>query len=295
VRYSLDSGRALWRVARGLAPWLQFGPPSLAQTRLPTCYRWLVCVMLALLSGSGAVSWAGGKADYERARWDPIHFKPAIDKATDAQCLNCHQEIVGKDLPARSPAGVETEKSRAWYQIISTYQGPQMDFHRRHLDGPLARQFMNLQCVTCHQGNDPREEAPSTNSAQGGAFTLRKAVHPEVCLMCHGQMEFANMGLPEPWPRSGKLFGNNCLTCHAAIRTTRHQVNFLKPEAIEQAAAKNGDVCYGCHGGRAWYRIGFKYPRHAWEGMPAEVPDWAKGRPSESQPRFRNDKKAEAK
>lgn len=248
----------------------------------------LKLILAALLYALIPSALAEGKIDYQRAQWDPIHFKPAIDTATNEQCLACHQEIIGKEVLARSPAGIEAAKSKAWYQRVSTYQGPQMDFHRRHLDGPLAKQLMNMKCTTCHQGNDPREESPSTTAQPKEAFTLRKAVHPDVCLMCHGQMEYQNMGLPEPWPKSAKLFANNCLTCHAAIRTNRHQVNYLKPEAIEQAAAKNGDVCFGCHGGRPWYRIGFPYPRHAWEGMPDEVPEWAKGRPTESQQRFRN-------
>jgi ribosomal protein L44E len=248
----------------------------------------LELILVVLLFAAPPSSWAEGKPDYQRAQWDPIHFKPAIDKATNEQCLSCHQEIIGKEIRARSPAGIEAAKSKAWYQRTRTYQGPQMDFHRRHLDGPLAKQLMNMKCTTCHQGNDPREESPSTTGQPNDAFTLRKAVHPDVCLMCHGQMEYQNMGLPEPWSKSAKLFANNCLTCHAAIRTNRHQVNFLKPEAIEQAAAQNSDVCFGCHGGRPWYRIGFPYPRHAWEGMPEEVPEWAKGRPAESQPRFRH-------
>ncbi|MEW6294600.1 MAG: hypothetical protein AB1544_15045 [Pseudomonadota bacterium] len=245
-------------------------------------------ILAVLLFVTHQAAWAQGKPDYQRAQWDPIHFKPAIDTATNEQCLACHQEIVGQEVRTRSPAGIEASKSKAWYQRISTYQGPQMDFHRRHLDGPLAKQLMNMKCTTCHQGNDPREEAPSTTGQPSDAFTLRKAVHPDICLMCHGQMEYTNMGLPDPWPKSAKLFANNCLTCHAAIRTNRHQVNYLKPEAIEQAAAKNTDVCYGCHGGRSWYRIGFPYPRNKWEGMAEEVPDWAKNRPTASQPRFRN-------
>jgi hypothetical protein len=85
----------------------------------------------------------------------------------------------------------------------------------------------------------------------------------------------------------GVSFGGNCLTCHASIRTTRHQVNFLKPEAIEVAGQENGEVCYGCHGGRSWYRISYPYPRHAWDGMDKDTPDWAKGRPTESEARFR--------
>jgi hypothetical protein len=245
-------------------------------------------ILAVLLCTTYPLAWAEAKLDYQRAQWDPIHFKPAIDTATDEQCLSCHQEIVTKEVLARSPAGVEAARSRAWYQRLSTYRGQQMDFHRRHLDGPLARELMDMKCTTCHQGNDPREESPSTTSQSADAFTLRKGVHPEVCLMCHGQHPRQVMGLPdEPWPKVAKLFANSCLTCHAGIRTNRHQVNFLKPEAIEQAAAKDNDVCFGCHGGRPWYRTSFPYPRHAWEGMSDEVPDWAKGRPTESQARFR--------
>lgn len=245
-------------------------------------------ILAVLLFVSHQAAWAQGKPDYQRAQWDPIHFKPAIDTASNEQCLACHREIVEQEVLARSPAGVEASKSKAWYQRTSTYQGAQMDFHRRHLDGPLAKQLMNMKCTTCHQGNDPREESPSTTGQPSAAFTLRKAVHPDICLMCHGQMDYTIMGLPEPWPKSAQLFANNCLTCHAAIRTHRHRVNYLKPEAIEQAATKNTDVCYGCHGGRSWYRIGFPYPRNKWEGMAEEVPEWARNRPTASPPRFRN-------
>ena len=97
------------------------------------------------------------------------------------------------------------------------------------------------------------------------------------------------MGVPGPWPEHAATFGNSCLTCHVAIRTTRHQVNFLKPEAIEAAAKQGADACYGCHGGRAWFRIGYPYPRHPWPGSGEAVPDWAKDRPTESQPRFLSD------
>ena len=83
-----------------------------------------------------------------------------------------------------------------------------------------------------------------------------------------------------------EMFQNNCLLCHAGVRTNRHKVNFLKPEAIEAAAKEDSDVCFGCHGGRQWYRISYPYPRHAWKGMPEKTPDWAKGRPTESNPRF---------
>ena len=230
--------------------------------------------------------------DHLRATYDPIHFKPAIDTATDAQCLACHREVLDDKVRERSPAGISAAASKAWYQEVSTYAGDQDTFHRRHLVTPMAKELMNLRCTTCHQGNDPREEAPGSSATampqSTDAFTLRKQVNPETtCLKCHGQMNIEVMGLPSPWRESKDMFGNSCLTCHAAIRTQRHQVNYLKTEAIEAAGAKNADTCYGCHGGRSWYRIVYPYPRHAWDGMAPEVPDWAKDRPTESEAQFR--------
>ncbi len=32
-------------------------------------------------------------------------------------------------------------------------------------DTPFAKKVMNLQCTFCHQGNDPREEAPAGSMA----------------------------------------------------------------------------------------------------------------------------------
>lgn len=236
-----------------------------------------------------------GKAagqDHLRATYDPIHFKPAIETATDAQCLACHQEVLDDKVRERSPAGISAAASKAWYQQLSTYSGEQDTFHRRHLVTPMAKALMNLRCTTCHQGSDPREEALGSSATampqSTDAFTLRKQVNPETtCLKCHGQMNIQVMGLPSPWHESKEMFGNSCLTCHAAIRTKRHQVNYLKAEAIEAAGAKNADSCYGCHGGRSWYRIAYPYPRHAWEGMAPDVPEWAKDRPTESEARFR--------
>lgn len=247
-----------------------------------------------------AQSASGPSNDYLRATYDPIHFKPAIEKATDAQCLACHREVLEDKVRDASPAGVKAANSKAWYQQLSTYAGEQDTFHRRHLVTPMAKELMNLSCNTCHQGHDPRDEAPGT-SATGAAqttqdFTLRKQVNVETtCLKCHGQMPVQLMGLPSPWPESKEMFGNSCQTCHAAIRTTRHQVNYLKPAAIEAAGSKNADVCYGCHGGRAWYRMSYPYPRHAWEGMAPDVPDWAKDRPTESEARFRLSSTSDAK
>ena len=228
------------------------------------------------------------EASYLAARWDPIHFKPGINTATDAQCLACHQEVLKPSVRKHSPAGLASSDAKAWYQQTSTYAGEQDTMHRRHIETPLAKQLMNMRCITCHEGNDPRDEAPRTSANnQDQNLTLRKAVSAEtVCLKCHGKMNWQVMGLPQSWEQSRTTFQNNCLTCHAAIRTTRHQVNYLNANAIEQAGAKSGDACFGCHGGRPWYRIAYPYPRHAWQGMTAEVPDWAKNRPTESEARF---------
>ena len=239
-----------------------------------------------------AVASAGSSKDHLRATYDPIHFQPAIAKATDEQCLACHREVLEDRVRPQSPAGVKAATSKAWYQRLSTYQGEQDTFHRRHLVTPLARELMDLRCNTCHQGHDPRDETPGSSATAApqstGDFTLRKQVNPSAtCLRCHGQMPVQLMGLPGPWPQVKETFGDSCLTCHAAIRTSRHQVTYLKAAAIEAAGAKNADVCYGCHGGRAWYRISYPYPRHPWAGMPAEVPSWAKDRPAESEARFR--------
>ena len=118
-------------------------------------------------------------------------------------------------------------------------------------------------------------------------LTLRKMVDPEICLMCHGQFNYQVMtGLPGPWTESGEIFQNNCMACHVAFRTHRHKVNFLNAEEIEKAGQESGDSCYGCHGGRSWYRINYPYPRHEWPGMAPDIPDWAKERPTESQARF---------
>lgn len=239
-----------------------------------------------------------GKPDYQAAKYDPIHFKPAIETATDAQCLACHQEVLEPSLRANSPAGVAADQVAAWYQQTSTYSGAQDTFHRRHMTSPLAKELMNMRCITCHQGNDPRDENPGSSSTVQTDLTLRKMVDPEkICLRCHAQMNWQVMGLPDHWSTSKEMFQNNCLLCHSAIRTVRHQVNYLNAEAIEEAAAKpdGGDVCFGCHGGRAWYRIGFPYPRHPWPDMVPGTPEWAKDRMTESEPRFLKDMAAGAK
>ena len=60
---------------------------------------------LLLSLGEGGRSGAGAQAgqsesssssttSYLRAVWTPLHFKPAIDTATNEQCLACHQEVL---------------------------------------------------------------------------------------------------------------------------------------------------------------------------------------------------------
>jgi hypothetical protein len=237
-----------------------------------------------------------GIKDYDAARWHPLHFKPQIDKATNEQCLACHSEILTHKLRETSPAGVKAADASAWYQTLDTFAGGQDDFHARHMTTPFASKVMNLKCSFCHQGNDPREEAGATHAtAAKGDFTLRKHINPSnTCLLCHGQFPSKVMGFEDQkWSdlREGMETAeapNGCLTCHAEqFRTVRHQVNYLKAEAIEADAKTNADTCYGCHGGRAWYRNNYPYPRHPWPGMDSAVPDWAKDRPADSAPQHK--------
>ena len=239
-------------------------------------------------------------SDYHRARWDPLHFKPAIDEATDEQCLVCHMDILERRPLNTSPAGVEAVSTLAWYQTLDTYEGEQDTFHRRHAESDFAKQVMDLKCTFCHQGNDPREESPDLVadgrlSDGAPAFTLRKMINPsDTCLRCHGSFPWEIMeGLVGPWHEGRADFEdeetlNGCLVCHQDLyRTVRHQVSYLNAEAIEEAAATSSDVCYGCHGGRAWFMNSYPYPRHPWPDMPEEVPEWAADRPTESDPRYR--------
>lgn len=107
---------------------------------------------------------------------DPIHFKPAIDSATDAQCLACHEEVLQQRVREVSPAGVRSDQALAWYQTLSTYEGEQETFHRRHIVTPYAERVMQLRCNTCHQGNDPREETANSSATGNAGLTQRKQV-----------------------------------------------------------------------------------------------------------------------
>jgi len=242
--------------------------------------------------------------DYERARFHPLHFPPAITGASNEECLVCHQEIMTDKPLEVSPAGVPASETIAWYQTLDTYSGDQESFHYRHLQSEYAQEVMNLECTFCHKGNDPREESPdmmtgrpALSASASPEFTLRKMVNPsETCLRCHGAMPDPEviMGVFDPWPvaRLDMEYPeapNGCLSCHAeSFRTERHNVSYLNAANIEELArAESSDSCYGCHGGRSWYRVSYPYPRHAWPDMyEDEVSDWAIGRATESDPEY---------
>jgi hypothetical protein len=97
--------------------------------------------------------------DYLRAVYSPLHFRPAIETATDVQCLACHREVLEDKVRAASPSGVKAEACAPGTRRRRPTPASRTPFHRRHLVTPLAKRLMNLQCNTCHQGHDPREEA----------------------------------------------------------------------------------------------------------------------------------------
>lgn len=242
--------------------------------------------------------------DYQRAQFHPLHFQPLIETASNEECLACHAEILTNTPRETSPAGVKAADSLAWYQTLDTYSGDQQTFHYRHLQSEFANQVMNLQCNFCHKGNDPREESPEMmplrpafSTPEPKEFANRKMVNPSTtCLMCHGAFPDAEniMGLAGPWHESREDFEypeapNGCLSCHAeSFRTQRHAVSYLKAASIEKLAREgSSDTCYGCHGGRSWYRISYPYPRHAWPLMDeGDLPEWAAGRPTRSDPAY---------
>ncbi|MET0083449.1 MAG: hypothetical protein ABW079_10550 [Sedimenticola sp.] len=251
--------------------------------RKPVLLVSLAIVCLCIFQGMAMAS-----GDYLSARWNPIHFKPDIDKANDAQCLSCHQEVLQRGIRQVSPSGFQADTASAWYQALETYSGAQDTFHRRHLVTPEAKRLMNFRCNTCHQGHDPKDEASGTTDDGQKGLTLRKTVDPDICLMCHGKFDYTVMaGLSGDWIDIRDTFKNDCVTCHKEFRTVRHQLNFLNKEEIEKAGEENSDSCYGCHGGRAWYAIAYPYVRTPWlERMPEIDPEWASSRPSAYDSRF---------
>ena len=248
---------------------------------------------------ASAIAAALPAMDYEAARFHPLHFPPASLTASNEECLACHQEILTHKPRAASPAGVSADATIAWYQTLDTYEGAQESFHFRHLQSDFARLTMNLECSFCHKGNDPREETPDMivgrdahTATATPEFTLRKMVNPSTtCLMCHGAFPSEVMGLEGAWHTIREDLEtepgtNGCLSCHGeTFRTNRHLVDFLNAGNIEALAqVGSSDACHGCHGGRQWYRNAFPYPRNPWPEMDAEVPEWAIGRPTASDP-----------
>ena len=254
---------------------------------MPKPFLLAIPLLIAVIAPPAAAeTQAVGALSYDQARWHPLHFKPAAGTASNDDCLACHADVLERRVRDATPAGVKTGDTLAWYQTLDTYTGDEETFHRRHMVTAYANQVMDLKCSTCHVGNDPREETGMSHAGGDPWLVLRKQVDPNICLLCHGQFPYQNMGVPGPWLEYGEAFQNNCLLCHVTFRTTRHQVNYLKPAAIEALAAEQKDACFGCHGGRSWYRISYPYPRHPWPGMPEIVPDWAKDRRTESEARF---------
>lgn len=237
--------------------------------------------------------------DYNTARYHPLHTPPASLTASNEECLVCHSEVLTDRPREASQAGVPASATIAWYQTLDTYTGDQQSFHYRHLQSAYAQQTMNLECRFCHVASDPREETPDmiVGRAQGTApeipeFTLRRMVNPSTtCLRCHGSFPAETMGLPDEWHVIREDFEyepgiNGCLSCHEeTFRTNRHSVTYLNAGTIE-AIARSGssDSCYGCHGGRSWYRNSYPYPRTPWPEMAEDLPEWAIGRPTASDP-----------
>ena len=246
-----------------------------------------LCLLLIWFALMGNTAAADTAKSHIKARWDPMHFKPDIETASNEECLACHQEIVERKPLSETPAGVKTEDTLAWYQTVDTYEGEQETFHWRHLVSGAAQQLMQLKCNTCHQGHNGNKEVSSASHEYYSQPAMTKEVDPEICLMCHGAFDYQIMlGMAKPWEESRDVFNNDCTVCHTLFRTNAHNVNYLNKEAIEQAGVQDGEVCYGCHGGRSWYRIAYPYARNPWPGMPLDVPDWAKERATASQPRF---------
>ncbi len=262
-----------------------------------------IALILALLiiPVSQNAALAESQQSHIKARMDPLHFKPAIETATNEQCLQCHQEILQRKPREVTQAGVKSEDTLAWYQTVHTYVGKQDTFHRRHLRHLLAESdplnapddadpppiLMTLNCNTCHQGHNINKEVTSDVHSSYSQPAFGKKVATETCLMCHGKFDYNTMpGITGPWLEVADAFSNNCMACHSIFRTNSHNVNFLNKEGIQQAGATDGETCFGCHGGRSWYKIAYPYARNPWPGMSPIIPHWAKDRATKSRPRF---------
>ena len=71
---------------------------------------WAFIGSIALVIGADQTGAMPDEPDYQRGIYSPLHFKPAIETATDEQCLACHQDILDRQVLEASPAGVTAER-----------------------------------------------------------------------------------------------------------------------------------------------------------------------------------------
>jgi hypothetical protein len=208
---------------------------------------------------------------YERERLIETHHDAGVKGVPDSVCLGCHQEVFeaeGAVVPPIDPR-IDLTKLQPWYQEISTYQGPQLRFHERHLKTPFASSMMTMSCVLCHENTEVRVTFPGEDS--GGSF--RKQVSGETnCLRCHGQ--FPAVHGAEWATLQQAVGGQTCLACHTeeGLRVG-HETTYLQAEAIVAKGRDNVEVCYGCHGYRSWYQKAFDYKALKVKRHAAESPE----------------------
>lgn len=175
-------------------------------------------------------------------------FSPSADpseKSEILRCQPCHGVLLESKPLAESPAGLKAKDATAWYQRVPTYQGEQQDFHWRHMASDFAKEVMRFQCDTCHPGFDPSRRMP-VQGDPGTEKVLRKRVNPLICVNCHGLF---------PAHLEGFSGTYTCWVCHRGDAARQHTHPTLNRDNILRLSANEPEVCYGCHGGRAWYAI----------------------------------------
>jgi hypothetical protein len=203
----------------------------------------------------GGTSVAEVDPEYERHRrlWERSHFPPGED-SLDGRCLGCHADVLEQAPRRAMPAGALPEGLLPPYQRLATYDGGQASFHWRHRRSSYAQSVMRMRCQSCHRGRDPRLPEVHRHEREF-PVALRKRVHPNLCVNCHGRFPDHRAAFDGDWPAVRQRFDGNCLVCHEGDSARRHHNPLLDREAVEAQARDSGDVCYGCHGGRAWYRV----------------------------------------
>lgn len=83
---------------------------------------------------------------------------------------------------------------------MSTYQGAQDTFHRRHLTTEYATKVMQMRCTTCHEGS-PRATKPPTRppTTRTVALTLQNGQPRDFLSQVPREDDHEIMGLPGPW------------------------------------------------------------------------------------------------